>query len=259
MTKTFEVRAQSRVTVGLPGPDVPELADETFGALITAGAIVVERAHVLEMPSAGSGPPVRSAPASTRLPSVVCPRRLIVERIPERGARMARARRPSVSGIFEGGATPASRDAPPGRRLLRNAARSGPLVVLGVVSRGGRVAPALEQPVAGPIPPARRAGEDQAAPEDGFAYECLARVVARVAVAIAAVLAEIVARHHDDVDPRHLVEDVIDDADAFRVLDLNHDQDVVVGVGGIPVPPQTGPGCLPELRRPHGLVFGLSR
>ena len=44
LTKTFEVRAQSRVTVGLPGPDVPELADETFGALITAGPIVVERA-----------------------------------------------------------------------------------------------------------------------------------------------------------------------------------------------------------------------
>jgi len=43
MTKTFKVRAQSRVTVALPG-DVPELADETFGALITAGAIVVERA-----------------------------------------------------------------------------------------------------------------------------------------------------------------------------------------------------------------------
>jgi hypothetical protein len=44
LTKTFEVRAQSRVTVALPSPDVPELADETFGALITAGPIVVERA-----------------------------------------------------------------------------------------------------------------------------------------------------------------------------------------------------------------------
>jgi hypothetical protein len=44
VTKTFQVRANSRLTVALPGPDVPELADETFGALITAGDIVVERA-----------------------------------------------------------------------------------------------------------------------------------------------------------------------------------------------------------------------
>jgi hypothetical protein len=44
VTKTFAVRANSRMTVALPGPEVPELADEAFGALITAGDIVVERA-----------------------------------------------------------------------------------------------------------------------------------------------------------------------------------------------------------------------
>lgn len=65
--KTFEVRANSRVTVALPGADVPELADETFGALIiTPGDIVVERA----MYSSANGQfwaAGTSAPA-TRLP-----------------------------------------------------------------------------------------------------------------------------------------------------------------------------------------------
>src|SRR6187200_2282039 len=74
---------------------------------------------------------------------------------------------------------------------------------------GGR---ALEQPVAGPIPPVRGTGENQAALEDRLAHERLACVVARVAVAIAAVQAEVVARHHDDVDTRHLFEDVVDEA-----------------------------------------------
>ncbi len=44
VTKTFHVNATSRFNVAIPGSDVPELADETFGAYITASApIVVER------------------------------------------------------------------------------------------------------------------------------------------------------------------------------------------------------------------------
>jgi hypothetical protein len=45
VTKQFNLRANSRVTVSLPGADAPELADETFGAVITSFVdIVVERA-----------------------------------------------------------------------------------------------------------------------------------------------------------------------------------------------------------------------
>ncbi len=45
VTKTFHVNATSRFNVAVPGSDVPELVDETFGAYITASApIVVERA-----------------------------------------------------------------------------------------------------------------------------------------------------------------------------------------------------------------------
>ena len=40
--------------------------------------------------------------------------------------------------------------------------------------------------------------------------------------------------------PWHLFEDVVDDADALRVLDLDHHEDVVVRVGGVAGPPQTG-------------------
>src|SRR3954468_19223853 len=108
----------------------------------------------------------------------------------------------------------------------------------GLVARRGGVARALEQPVAGSILPARRAGEDDPVPEDRFAHQLLARVVAGIAVAIAAVHAEVVARHHDDVDALHLLQEVVDDADALRVLDQDHHQDVVVGVDGVAGAPQ---------------------
>jgi hypothetical protein len=45
VTKTFTVRPTSRLNVTIPGLDVPELANEHFGAVITSDQpIAVERA-----------------------------------------------------------------------------------------------------------------------------------------------------------------------------------------------------------------------
>ncbi len=129
----------------------------------------------------------------------------------------------------------------------------------GLVSRGLGGLGALEQHVAGAVAPARGTGEDLAVGEDRFADDFFPRIVGRRAVAVAGEHAEIVARDHDDVDPLDLVEDVVDHADARRVLDLDHDQDVVVGVGGIPIAPETGGLVLARAAMPQGLVFGLSR
>src|SRR5262245_27591786 len=72
----------------------------------------------------------------------------------------------------------------------------------------------------------------------GFADQFFARVVGGGAIAVAGVLTEIVAGDHDDIDPLDLFEDGIDDADARRDLDLDHDQYVVVGVGGVALAPE---------------------
>src|SRR6516165_1167672 len=72
----------------------------------------------------------------------------------------------------------------------------------------------------------------------GFADQFFSRVVGGGAIAVAGVLTEIVAGDHDDIDPLDLFEDVIDNADARRALDLDHDQDVVVGVGGVALAPE---------------------
>jgi hypothetical protein len=52
LTKTFTVPARSRFNVPVgPGSDVPELVDETFGALITSTRpIAVERAMYSNAP-----------------------------------------------------------------------------------------------------------------------------------------------------------------------------------------------------------------
>ena len=46
--------------------------------------------------------------------------------------------------------------------------------------------------------------------QNRFADEFFPRIVRRIAIAVAAELAEVVARDHDDIDPLDLVEDVID-------------------------------------------------
>src|SRR5262245_34532526 len=99
---------------------------------------------------------------------------------------------------------------------------------------------ALEQHVTRAVLPARGTGKDFAMGKNRFANEFFSRIVRRRSIAVAAELAEIVTRHHDDIDPLDLVEDVIDDADACWALNLNHDQNVVVGIGGVPLAPE---GC----------------
>jgi len=56
------------------------------------------------------------------------------------------------------------------------------------------------------------------------------------ALAVAGLLAEVVAGHHDDVDPFDFIKDGVDHPDAGGVFDLNQDHDVVVGVGGVAGP-----------------------
>ena len=86
--------------------------------------------------------------------------------------------------------------------------------------------------------PGPGAGENFAVAEDGVADDFFPRIVGWRAVAVASEHAEIVARHHNDIDPLDVIQDVVDHADTRRTLDLNHDQDVVVGIGVIPIAPQ---------------------
>src|SRR5262245_43165378 len=106
------------------------------------------------------------------------------------------------------------------------------------VSRRLRGFGSLEQPITRAVLPTRGTGKDFAMGQNRFPNDLFPRIVRRRAVAVAGELAEIVARDHDDINPLDLVEDALDNADARRALNLNHDQDVVVGVRRIRFAPE---------------------
>ena len=62
VTKTFSVQPTSRFNVAVPGPDVPELANENFGAVITSISPSPWSGRSIGMPTVRSGPRAQTRP-----------------------------------------------------------------------------------------------------------------------------------------------------------------------------------------------------